>query len=113
MVFVSYKKRGAVSRPLLFDSYILERTHVDGAKFCAVLRILLGLVLDLLALSEGLESVDKNGGEMDEHVVAALVVGYEAVALALVEPLNCSGHDIASKKNFVRMELTKKTRIPL
>ena len=53
-----------------------------------ILGIGLNLIGNLLALLEGLEAVAHDGGEVDEHVVAALVVGDEAEALGLVEPLD-------------------------
>ena len=40
--------------------------------------------------ANGLEALGLNGGEVDEHVLAALVVGDKAKTLGLVEPLNCS-----------------------
>ena len=62
--------------------------HVDSAQLVGVLGIGLHIISDLLALLEGLEAVAHDGGEVDEHVVAALVVGNEAEALGLVEPLD-------------------------
>src|SRR5699024_8092469 len=52
----------------------------------AVLRVGLGLKRDLLALVERLEAFALDGGEMHENVLAALVVGDEAVALFCVKP---------------------------
>ena len=39
----------------------------------------------------GLEAFDLNCREMDKHIIAAVVVGNEAVALFSIEPLHCSG----------------------
>src|SRR5579883_2086830 len=51
------------------------------------------LELDLLALLEGSVAVHLYGGVVDEYV-GALGLGYEAVALLGVEPLDCSGRHL-------------------
>ena len=61
---------------------------VDGAHFAAVLRVGLDVEGDLLALLQRLEAVALDGGEVDENVVAAVIVGDEAEALGFVEPFD-------------------------
>ncbi len=77
------------------------------SRFCFLLRYdvrglralltLLQIELDALALSQGLEAATLNGAEVDEHVLSAIVLGDEAEALGLVEPLHgaCSHNDIS------------------
>ena len=62
--------------------------HVDSAELAGILGIGLGVVGDLLALSQGTEALGLDGGEVDEHVAAAVVVGDEAEALFVVEPFD-------------------------
>ncbi|CAM2156134.1 hypothetical protein PT2222_370008 [Paraburkholderia tropica] len=65
------------------------------------LRALLGFEAHLLVFSERLEAVGLDLGEVSEQVVATLVRGDEAKALAVVEPLNGTGFHEKSlmKKN--------------
>lgn len=67
-----------------------EGTNVDSAQLIGVLGIGLGLKLNLLALGEVLEALDLDGREVNENVVAAVVVGNKAIALTGVEPFNSS-----------------------
>ena len=67
---------------------MLGGDHVDRTQLVGILGIGLHIIGDLLALLKGLEAVAHDGGEVHEHVVAALVVGDEAEALGLVEPLD-------------------------
>ena len=72
---------------LLFE---LEFNYVNSAKLLAVLRILLCVESNLLALFKSLEAVAYDCGEVYEYVVAAVVVGDESVAFLRIEPLNCT-----------------------
>jgi len=56
----------------------------------AVFRVDLCFKSDLLALVQGLEAFALNGREMHENIVAACIIGDEAVTLFCVEPLNCT-----------------------
>ena len=47
---------------------------------------------NLLALLQGLEAIGLDGGEMHKDVLAALIVGNEAITLLCVEPLDCTVH---------------------
>src|SRR5215217_8896106 len=83
-------------------------THRSGSRFAARNRRLrgllnarrggafgpfLGLVADLGALGQGLESLAEDRAVMDEHVLRAVVGRDEPVALIVAEPLDCSsGH---------------------
>ena len=62
--------------------------HVDSAQLAGILGIGLGVVGDLLALSQGAEALGLDGGEVDEHVAAAVIVGDEAEALFVVKPFD-------------------------
>ena len=62
--------------------------HVDSAELAGILGIGLGVVGDLLALGQGTEALGLDGGEVDEHVAAAVIVGDEAEALFVVEPFD-------------------------
>ena len=66
----------------------LARHHV---RRLGSLGSLLHVVGDALALLEGLESLHDDGAEVDEDVAAAVVLGDEAEALLLVEPLDGAG----------------------
>ena len=72
---------------LLFE---LEFNYVNSAKLLAVLRILLCVESNLLALFKSLEAVAYDCGKVYEYVVAAIIVGDESVAFLRIEPLNCT-----------------------
>ena len=72
---------------LLFE---LEFNYVNSAKLLAVLRILLCVESNLLALFKSLEAVAYDCGKVYEYVVAAIIVGDESVAFLRIEPLNCA-----------------------
>ena len=61
---------------------------VDGAELAGILGIGLGVIGHLLALGQGTEALGLDGGEVDEHVAAAVIVGDEAEALFVVEPFD-------------------------
>lgn len=67
-----------------------NRRYVDRAKFCAVLGIRLSVKRYLLTLGKRFEAFDLNCGEVHEHIVTAVVVGNEAIALFRIEPLYCT-----------------------
>ena len=67
-----------------------SRNHVNCSQLCAVLGIGLGIKSNLLTLVERSESLGLNCGEMYENVIAAVIVGDEAVALLCIEPLYCT-----------------------
>jgi hypothetical protein len=69
----------------------LEGTYVNSSELSRVLGIGLGLELYLLTLGQILEALAEDSGEVYENIVAAIVIGNEAVALSGVEPLNSSG----------------------
>ena len=69
--------------------FALKLNNVSCAEL-AVLRVGLGLKGDLLAFVQRLEAVALNCGEMYEYVLAALIVGDEAVALFCVKPFDCT-----------------------
>ena len=52
--------------------------------YTSVLGIDLGIIGYLLAFRKGLEAFALNSGEMNENVLAALIVGDEAIALSLI-----------------------------
>ena len=62
--------------------------HVDSAELAGILGIGLGVISDLLALSQSTEALGLDSGEVDEHVAAAVIVGDEAKALFVVEPFD-------------------------
>src|SRR2546427_4793936 len=66
-----------------------DRLHANDVR--GVQPFLAGFHFELhdLALSERLEAVHLNRGEVDEHVLAALLFN-EAVALGVIEPLHLS-----------------------
>ena len=66
----------------------LQRLDVSRLQ---TLRALLRFEAHLLVFSQRLEAVAADFREMREQVVAALVRGDEAKALAVVEPLNGTG----------------------
>jgi hypothetical protein len=67
---------------------LLLRSDVDRL---GALGALARLVLDLLALAEGLEAVPSNVRVMHEHVFPALFRRDESVSLGIVEPFDGSG----------------------
>ena len=67
---------------LLFE---LEFNYVNSAKLLAVLRILLCVESNLLALFKSLEAVAYDCGKVYEYVVAAIIVGDESVASPVSE----------------------------
>ena len=83
------KKGAAPCGTALFQVYFaalqLDLADVDRLLFAVVARG--HLELDGLTLVEGLEAIALDLGEVDEHVVAALLRD-EAVALVRVEPLD-------------------------
>jgi hypothetical protein len=72
----------------LLVSDLSNGANVDCSELCAVLRIGLGIESYLLTLSESLEALNLDRGEMYEHIVSTVVVGNKAVALFRVEPLD-------------------------
>ena len=82
-----YSRNGSSFNSCLFE---LEFNYVNSAKLLAVLRILLCVESNLLALFKSLEAVAYDCGEVYEYVVAAVVVGDESVAFLRIEPLNCT-----------------------
>ena len=73
------------------DKVERDRADVGGPQFAGVLGIGLSAEGDLLALSQGAEAGTLDGGEVDEHVAAAVVVVDEAEALGLIEPFHSAG----------------------
>ena len=61
---------------------------VHGAQLAAVLGIGFDVEGDLLALGKRLEAVRDDRGEMNENVIAAVVVGNEALTFFVVEPFD-------------------------
>ena len=74
----------------------LELYNIDSTKLLAVLRILLSIESNLLALFESLEAFAYDCREVYEYIIAAVVVGNKSVALFRVEPLNCTVVHFAS-----------------
>ena len=72
---------------LLFE---LEFNYVNSAKLLAVLRILLCVESNLLALFKSLEAVAYDCGKVYEYFLAVSIVGDETVTLLSVKPLNCT-----------------------
>ena len=72
---------------LLFE---LEFNYVNSTKLLAVLRILLGIEGNFLTLFQSLEALAYDSGEVNEYIVAAVVVGNKSVAFLRIEPLNCT-----------------------
>jgi hypothetical protein len=70
---------------------LLLRSDVDRL---GALGTLARLVLDLLALTEGLEAVSRDIRVMHEQVLRALVGRDESVSLGIVEPLDGSGSHV-------------------
>src|SRR5687768_1184649 len=79
----------AATRPHLMS--LGDERHLAGLR---ALRALLDLVLDGRALVQALVALAFDCAEVDEHVVAALGLRDEAVALLCVEPLDGSGSHI-------------------
>ena len=73
----------------------LDHRDVDSAQLAVVLGIGFDLVRDLLTLFQLLKALTLDGGEMDEHVAAAVIVGDEAITLFSVEPFNSSVQHLA------------------
>lgn len=80
-------RNGSLFNSRLFE---LEFNYVNSAKLLAVLRILLCIESNLLALFKSLEAFAYDCGEVYEYVVAAVIVGDESVAFLRIEPLNCT-----------------------
>src|SRR5688572_3288914 len=72
---------------LLGDDSSLDQNDVE--RFRALLT-LTRFELDLCTLSERLEAVAADAGVVDEEILAAVLRCDEAVALRIVEPLDCS-----------------------
>ena len=83
----SATRNGSSFNSCLFE---LEFNYVNSAKLLAVLRILLCVESNLLALFKSLEAVAYDCGKVYEYVVAAIIVGDESVAFLRIEPLNCT-----------------------
>ena len=64
----------------------LRQADVYSAKLCAVLGIGLGVKRYLLALTQRSEALYLDGREVNEHILAALFIGNEAVAFFRIEP---------------------------
>lgn len=75
-------------RPFLIGKLALN--YVYSAQLLAVLRILLGIEGNFLTLFQSLEALAYDSGEVNEYVVAAVVVGNKSVAFLRIEPLNCT-----------------------
>src|SRR5687767_4217290 len=63
----------------------------DDVRGLGALLTLAGLELHLRTLDERLEALADDVGVVDEEILAALVRADEAIALRVVEPLDCSG----------------------
>ena len=61
--------------------------YVYRSQLCAVLGIRLGIERNLLTLIERLEPFGLNCRKVNEDIIAAVVVGNEAIALLSVKPL--------------------------
>lgn len=72
---------------------ILHSNNIYSTKLLGILRILLGLERNLLALFKSLKAFALNSGEMYEYILAALIVANETITLLSVEPLNCTSHE--------------------
>ena len=75
-------------RPFLIGKLALN--YVYSAQLLAVLRILLGIEGNFLTLFQSLEALAYDSGEVNEYIVAAVVVGNKSVAFLRIEPLNCT-----------------------
>src|SRR5215216_6025498 len=72
----------------------MDRLRLDALDVRGVepLRTALDLELHHLTLGERLEAFHRDRGEVDEHVLSALLLN-EAIALGVIEPLHlASGH---------------------
>lgn len=84
------QKAPAAKPPVLLRFFEKSELRDVRRTELAVLRVSLGLKRDLLALVERLEAVALNRGEMHENILAALIVGDEAVAFFCVKPFYCT-----------------------
>src|SRR4029453_6477465 len=75
----------------------------DGANVARLRTFwsLLDLILDPRTLSEALVPLAADRAVMDEHVLAAVVLGDEAVALVGAEPLHGSGCHISTSPTCI------------
>jgi len=69
---------------------MLQRVYVYRSALGAVFGIWLYFVTDFLTLFQSLEAVCLDGGEVYEHVFAALVVRDESISFVCVEPFYCT-----------------------
>ena len=60
--------------------------HVDGAQLAGVFGVGFRVEAHMLTLRQIFEAVSQDGGEVDEHVAAAVVVGDEPKSLCLILP---------------------------
>src|SRR5688572_22954440 len=92
----------------------------DDVRRLGALLPLARLELDLRTLREGLEALTGDGAVMDEDVLRPLVGGDEAVALAVVEPLDgsashrkhlpCQIHERAGKRRGANRTRSRSSR---
>ena len=87
MLIVKHKTGNEIERWTDCSS-VSARHHVGGL---GSLGALLQVVGDTLSLGQGLESLHDNGPEVNKDVALAAVLGDEAEALLLVEPLDGAG----------------------
>ncbi len=70
--------------------------HVDRTKLSAILGIGFCFKCDFLPLFQSAEALRLNGGEMHKNVVATFVIGNESISFSVIEPFNCSVHNVTS-----------------
>src|SRR5215216_438407 len=89
-----------------------ETDRLDGGDVIRLHTLLAlgGLVGDLGALIEALEAVAGYTRVVNEEIITALVGGDEAVALLVVEPLNCSLDHVWSPPFFLGAPPQQKSR---
>ena len=101
--------RGGASPPRFCVRPVSAGDHIDGPQTAVAAGIGLGIEGDLLAFFQLTIAAGLDGGEVDEHVLAAVVVGDKAEALLRVEPLYSTLIHIGyllQKTCFVRQKKT-------
>lgn len=64
----------------------LQGAHIGGAQLAAVAGVGLDVEGDLLALVEGFKAIGFDGRKMHKNILAAVIVGYKAIALIRIKP---------------------------
>lgn len=69
---------------------MLDSTNINSAQLARILGIRLGRISYLLAFFQSLEAICDDSGEVNENIVAAVIVGNKAKAFCGVKPFYCT-----------------------